>query len=307
MVAKKGPTNTGALTGQALQDYIRQQSIALGLDPQAVLSVATVEGGFSGAVGDSGTSFGPFQLHIGGALPAGKGKAWAQSKAGVKYALQQIAKVAKGLTGKQAVTAIVRNFERPAAPDAEIARAMGVYGSSRSSDKGPTTASGVNLSTFPGLTGGDGTPYQLEKKSQSLWERLQTALGLTSINEYNDFVQNWNAASKRQAEKMGVNSAEYKQWIRSKLAPIAGDAQSDIETGLSPGDIAGQFTVLLKASTWARVGMGVLGAIAIIGAFGLFANELGLGKAVGQVVGVVGPGGKVAKAVQVTKSVGGKA
>jgi hypothetical protein len=60
---------------------IAQLARARGLDPAAVLSIASVEGGFNGAVGDHGTSFGPFQLHKGGALPSGikNPQQWANS------------------------------------------------------------------------------------------------------------------------------------------------------------------------------------------------------------------------------------
>jgi cell wall-associated NlpC family hydrolase len=95
-----------------------------------VLAVASVEGGVRyGAVGDGGTSFGPFQLHEGGALPRGKSAAWANSPAGLDYAIGRIAASgARGLTGRAAIEAIVRNFERPAAPGAEIDKAHGRYG-----------------------------------------------------------------------------------------------------------------------------------------------------------------------------------
>lgn len=97
------------------------------LDPDAVLRVARTEGGIRwGAIGDQGTSFGPFQLHVGGALPKGRGAKWANSPAGLEYAIRQMAKSgAKGLKGKKAVEAIVRNFERPADPNASIMKAMG--------------------------------------------------------------------------------------------------------------------------------------------------------------------------------------
>jgi murein DD-endopeptidase MepM/ murein hydrolase activator NlpD len=83
--------------------------------------------GLSGDVGDNGTSFGPFQLHVGGALPSGKGRAWAESNAGILYALRQIASVAKGRTGQDAISNIVQRFERPADPSGEIRRALGYY------------------------------------------------------------------------------------------------------------------------------------------------------------------------------------
>jgi hypothetical protein len=122
----------GILTGQALKNYIVRWAKKNGLDPKAVIAVAQSEGGFYGAVGDHGTSFGPFQLHQGGALPKGMGgaqaRAWAQSTEGINYALRGIAGVAAGKTGYAAVSAIVSDFEHPADPGAEIQRAMGYYG-----------------------------------------------------------------------------------------------------------------------------------------------------------------------------------
>jgi len=109
-------------------NIISARAPAYNLDPVAALAVAMVEG-LSGGVGDQGTSFGPFQLHEGGALPAGRGQAWAESPAGIEYALRSMAGAgAAGLHGPAAIQAIVRNFERPAAPDAEIARALAAYG-----------------------------------------------------------------------------------------------------------------------------------------------------------------------------------
>jgi len=100
-----------------------------GFDPYAAAAVSMVEGGGRfGAVGDSGSSYGPWQLHVGGALPAGRGAAWANSPEGVNYALQRIYSVSRGLRGRAAVAAIVNRFERPAAPGPEIARATGYYG-----------------------------------------------------------------------------------------------------------------------------------------------------------------------------------
>jgi len=107
---------------------IRQLALRYNVDPNAALAIASVEGGFNGAVGDGGTSFGPFQLHEGGALPSGRGSAWANSPAGINYAMQHIASVAGGLRGRAAVAAISSRFERPANVPAEIAKAMGRYG-----------------------------------------------------------------------------------------------------------------------------------------------------------------------------------
>lgn len=117
-----------------------QRARAKGLDPRAVLAVWLGEGGirFSGNDGDytapgNPSSFGPPQLHEGGALPAqyngndAAARAFANSPAGIDYALDQIAKVAKGLTGPAAVDAIVRRFERPRDPDASSANARARY------------------------------------------------------------------------------------------------------------------------------------------------------------------------------------
>jgi hypothetical protein len=111
--------------------YITSKAASLGLDPAAVLAVARQEG-WGGGVGDSGTSFGPWQLHQGGALPQGISLAsahqWAWSQQGLDYALQQMASVARGLRGQAAVNAIVNRFERPANPGGESSRAWANYG-----------------------------------------------------------------------------------------------------------------------------------------------------------------------------------
>lgn len=106
---------------------IRALAPKYGVDPRAALAVASAEG-LSGGRGDSGTSAGPFQLHRGGALPANRDYSWAESPAGIEYALRQIGGVSKGLSGRSAVENIVRRFERPADPSGEIVRALGAYG-----------------------------------------------------------------------------------------------------------------------------------------------------------------------------------
>lgn len=127
--------------------YISQLAQRYGLDPAAVLSIASVEGGFHGAVGDNGTSFGPFQMHEGGALPQGRGNNWANSRQGINYAIQHIASVAKGLHGKQAISAISSRFERPADVAGEIAKASGRYGSFSG---GGGLGGGMGLTQAPG-------------------------------------------------------------------------------------------------------------------------------------------------------------
>lgn len=126
---------TAVLPGAHVIDYIRQGARQRNLDEAAVLSIAQYESaGFSGRPGDNNTSFGPFQLHMGGALPndiASLGPAganeWAWSTAGIDYALNKIASVASGKSGFNAIDAISRQFERPADPSAEIGVAWSRY------------------------------------------------------------------------------------------------------------------------------------------------------------------------------------
>lgn len=133
--------------------YIIADARRRGLDPNAVLGIASHEG-LSGAVGDHGTSFGPFQLHEGGALPRGRGRAWAESKQGIDYALRQMAQYARGLKGRAAVTAISTRFERPADPASEIADAMAHYGLAGHSAGNLGAAPAFSLASALGGTGG---------------------------------------------------------------------------------------------------------------------------------------------------------
>lgn len=113
---------------------IAAKARALGLDPDAVLRVGSTEG-LSGGIGDGGHAFGPFQLNDAGGVITGKfpgwdaqqKQDWAWSTPGVDYALGGIANVAKGLSGPDAVNAIVTKFERPKDPQGEIARALGQH------------------------------------------------------------------------------------------------------------------------------------------------------------------------------------
>lgn len=113
--------------------YIASGASDRALDPAAVLAVASTEGGFGGpssTPGDYGTSFGPFQLHRGGALPADVAdpQSWAWSEQGIDYALDRIAGVARGLTADAAIHNIVYLFERPADPASESSIASKRYG-----------------------------------------------------------------------------------------------------------------------------------------------------------------------------------
>lgn len=122
--------------GQTLVTRIAQRADREDVEPEAALAVASVEGGFVGKVGDQGTSFGPFQLHQGGAMPAGKAGSWAQSPAGVDYALQRIGDVAGGLRGEAAIREIVYKFERPQDPEREVENATQRYRAAKAAGNG---------------------------------------------------------------------------------------------------------------------------------------------------------------------------
>lgn len=127
--------NLVGLSAAQKKSYIAAQARALGLDPRAVLGVATAEGGFSGAVGDGGHAYGPFQLNNAGGVITGKfpgqnsaaAQAFANSQAGIDFALKSMAKVAGGLRGMAAINAIVSGFERPANSQHDLSAASAYY------------------------------------------------------------------------------------------------------------------------------------------------------------------------------------
>lgn len=110
-----GPRSTKTLTGSGPLAVISQNAKKFGLDPAAVLAYALEESSARyGAVGDKGTSFGPFQAHIGGAAgtrtPA-QASAWANSPAGLVQMMGMMSRSgARGLTGANAVRAIYSGF-----------------------------------------------------------------------------------------------------------------------------------------------------------------------------------------------------
>lgn len=119
------------------------------LDPQAVLSVARQEG-LSGGIGDGGHAFGPFQVNDAGGVVTGKlhgspqqRNQWAWSPQGIEYALAGVSKAAAGQHGAQAVNSIVRNYERPADPNGEVARALGQSGSGAPQATAPSLSLGA--------------------------------------------------------------------------------------------------------------------------------------------------------------------
>jgi hypothetical protein len=123
-VSTRTPNNPGTykVYGDAVDDILTSAQ-RHGVDPWVALALAQGEGGFNyGSVGDGGTSFGPYQLHEGGALPPGRTAAWANSPAGIDYAMRGIAAAVGTRTGRAGIQAGVTGFERPAAPTPEIDR-----------------------------------------------------------------------------------------------------------------------------------------------------------------------------------------
>lgn len=64
------PQQQGPADAQTMAAYIRQAAAQRGIDPETAVKVANSEG-LNTYVGDSGSSFGPFQLHYGGVASGG--------------------------------------------------------------------------------------------------------------------------------------------------------------------------------------------------------------------------------------------
>jgi hypothetical protein len=160
---------------------IKEAGAKYGVDINALLSVAAQEG-LGGGVGDNGTSFGPFQMHVGGALPPGKDQAWAESPEGIDYAVQQIANVAKGKVGPEAIKAIVTQFEKSANQPAEIANAQAVYDGGTAN---LNSTSGIG-STVDSTTSGSGSA---SAKSQAALVKQNTIGSLPQMARQS-FIEN---------------------------------------------------------------------------------------------------------------------
>lgn len=173
---------------QGLTSYVQAQAPQYGLDPRAVLAVSAQEG-MGGGIGDNGTSFGPWQLHQGGAYPssapqspANAANRWAWSPQGIDYALGRMSGVAAGLRGPAAVRAIVYGFERPADPAAEYQAALNAYqqpGAIRGS--GRAGGSGGGGSSSGGGGGGGGIIGGIEGTTRFLGELTSTAFWLRAL------------------------------------------------------------------------------------------------------------------------------
>lgn len=127
--ASKGMNEVGMMIIAAAKKY--------GIDAKAALAVAMTEGGikFGGPAGDSGHSFGPFQMATFGELSgktAAQARKFADSVEGINFALRRMAEEgAKGAVGLEAIRKIVGGegwgFERPKNAAAEVAKAWGYF------------------------------------------------------------------------------------------------------------------------------------------------------------------------------------
>lgn len=111
------------LRGMAFVDSMVKYCADFGIDARAAAANAMNEG-ISGLIGDTGTAYGPWQIHAtDGRLAAFAGKPryspevqkWAWTDNAVEYAIRSMVKGgAKYATGHTAVRLIVTGFERPA-------------------------------------------------------------------------------------------------------------------------------------------------------------------------------------------------
>lgn len=105
--------------------YVKKAAAATGADPAALLATSLVEDGAQiGGVGDQGTSFGPWQMHQGGALGT-HNAAWANSYAAALDRAQQFARL--GVHGGPGAAAV----QRPANPAAYAQRVQAELGQAR--------------------------------------------------------------------------------------------------------------------------------------------------------------------------------
>lgn len=234
--------NAGTVMNGSLVDMVAAIAQQNNVDPAAALAIANTEG-LSGSPGDYGkfvggkfvpltagtpggqyTSFGPFQLHQGGKLPAwvaARGpkfaQQWANSPAGIQYAIAGIAKTAGGLKGDAALRA-VSAYETPANPLRDYYNATG---------KTPPFAGNV--------------PFDPTAKTNVLPQNLQTQLDNA---QYAVEVLH----KPKRIEVVALKAAI--AWIKAHIGPTTGDTRSLYDQeGIT---LAGQLATLIGTSTIKR-------------------------------------------------------
>ena len=169
----------------SLIQYVNERAPQFGLDPAAVLSIAKFEG-MGGGIGDGGHAYGPWQDHLTdfqGRPWYGKGtnnqqvQQWAWSTDGIDYVLGQMSGVAKNLSGRDAISAIVTGYERSADQPGEIKNAWGVYSAYNNGlipDSGSTTDASGTLASSAAL---------VEQQSQSSEMSAPTLFGNAALGK----------------------------------------------------------------------------------------------------------------------------
>lgn len=177
--------------------YIERNASLHGVDPFVALAIVPMEGGLSGAVGDNGSSFGPWQLHVGGALPAGmlgdNARRWANSPAGINYALDKLHAAIGDGRGTTAIERAVRQFERPANPGPEIEGAYTNYYRLTAYQQAP---SDIDLAEFNKAVHGTGKVTNKSASDAGSYDAgdaahaIGEATGLTAIGDFFNALQN---------------------------------------------------------------------------------------------------------------------
>lgn len=133
---------------------IKLAAARTGADPAAMLATAiTEDGARRGVVGDQGTSFGPFQFHVGGALGSHPAS-WADTPAAYLNRAQEFARL--GVHGGKGAAAV----QRPADPTGYAAKVQGNLGAARrllgsATPAAPAIRTGPQVSATPTLQTND--------------------------------------------------------------------------------------------------------------------------------------------------------
>jgi phage-related protein len=224
----------------------------VGVDARAALAVAMSEGGTKfGAVGDKGTSFGPFQLHIGGANPYGdpkKAAEFANSLNGITYALEQMAKAgASGKTGYDAIAAIVRNFERPADPSGEIRRAIDYYkqlpGELGKASVAVATQTGASVNAAVTAAGADlaknikallDAQAAKVKEAQGTFKTAFGDLANAALAAFDKKMEDWKPPSSILLQKLQLQ--DQLNQLTSGLGPAVNEAEQRLAAAFESGN-----------------------------------------------------------------------
>lgn len=149
------------------------------LDPWAMMAVAHAESSLDpNSIGDNGQSFGYHQFYTGGA--GGKNaRQYLDPQKNVEYAARLMAKAgASGLKGQRAIDVMVRKFEIPANPSAEVQRALQFY---NQNNKGSLPVGGIDAGFSPTTASAavvdPGTQSPLSQSRDTLMQTLMATNG----------------------------------------------------------------------------------------------------------------------------------